>query len=52
MIFVWRKSMNMSQMQIETGLSQTGINKGGEGTVALYAAPNTFLLNKICLNQR
>ena len=23
----------------------------GEGIVALYAAPNPFLLNKICLNQ-
>ena len=23
----------------------------GEGIVALYAAPNTFLPNKICLNQ-
>ena len=23
-----------------------------EGIVALYAAPNPFLLNKICLNQR
>ena len=23
----------------------------GEGIVALYAAPNTVLLNKICLNQ-
>ena len=24
----------------------------GEGTVALYAAPNPFLLDKICLNQQ
>ena len=23
-----------------------------EGIVALYAAPNPFLLNKICLNQK
>ena len=23
----------------------------GEGIVALYAAPNPFLLNKICINQ-
>ena len=23
----------------------------GEGIVALYAAPNPYLLNKICLNQ-
>ena len=30
---------------------RSNLRKSGEGIVALYTAPNPFLLNKICLNQ-
>ena len=33
------------------GLGSFVNTSSGEGIVALYAAPNPFLLNKICLNQ-
>ena len=36
-------------MKIGTYDAETFIS--GEGNVALYATPNPFLLNKICLNQ-
>ena len=38
---LWYWSMWTTSMEADTG----------EGTVALYATPNPFLLNKICLNQ-
>ena len=36
-----------------TSYTGEGIERGetGKGIVPLYAAPNPFLLNKICLNQ-
>ena len=56
-ILLIRKNLNVIQKTVyflhlfqKVLLSAKSVN--GEGIVALYAAPNPFLLNKICLNQK
>ena len=39
--------MNIDRINVTVRLAE----ERGEGIVALYATPNSFLLNKICLNQ-
>ena len=45
------ESLNALYFQISNSTGTIANKPSGEGIVALYAMPNPFLLNKICLNQ-
>ena len=49
-ILVWAMVEVCSLLSI-LSFTQTGVNGSGRGIVTLYAAPNPFLLNQICLHQ-